>query len=127
MDSLYCGCVPAHTVALGIKSKNGRWFLGHLGVVEAVSIIVFTLVGYPLAGIIGPIWGIALPFFLPWDYAHGYMTPQMAGALILPAAVIILLTVVTLAALTGRLAMWVGHLAFGIYNVLSTVLLLGLE
>jgi hypothetical protein len=98
----------------------------HLLVAEAFSVLLFAPLGSPLAGLMAPIWGLAIPFLTLWDWRAGELQGQnLRFFLVLSALVLAALVSVTVS-LAGTWSKWVGHGGLLVYNAASLVALLAL-
>ena len=118
--------------ALDPKPAGMRWkgWALHLLVVEAFSLMLFTQLGSLLAGLMAPLWGLAIPIVTLWEWRAGELQGQnlrfflVISALVLASLVPMVVPMVV--SLAGKWPQWVGHGALLVYNAASLVALLAL-
>lgn len=105
-----------------------RWegFALHLLVAEVFSVMFFASFGSPLAGLMSPIWGLAIPFLTLWDWWAGELQDQNLRFFLVLSALVLMALVPVAVSLAGRWPKWVGHGGLLVYNAASLVALLAL-
>jgi hypothetical protein len=114
--------------ALDPKLSGMRWkgYALHLLVAEVFSVMFFASFGSPLAGVMAPVWGLAMPFLTLWDWWAGGWQDQNLRLFLVLSALVLASVVPVVVSLAGRWPKWVGHGGLLVYNAASLVALLAL-